>query len=560
MQRKVHHHHHHNHRQEHRQHTSNTTEEDVTKEHGHPHPHRTMITRISFRKLALVLLCGYICLRSRPQVPWGEQVNPNSSSVTVIEPQQPTSKTNSIDIGDPEENTEKEQPQQYTSTPDIPATAAIPVPVVQVSQFPQFIEDYIQFHQEAKFTENARYLIWRCPRGTVCGGTGDRIKGIMSAFYTAICTRRVLLIDWPLQDARDVSPFLLPHRIDWRIPDQMISHLATRIPLYNAMDNYNQPSFKQLKIPDHFQQQTLIDMRSNLWSEHFNAIVRVNDTECVQSIWQKEPPRPNHPHYTQDKYLFRMGFWTMFTFGDAVHERKREIQQQTQLLLPLSQKILLKEPQSRRLHAPSSDQKRRSLQQQSSLAGQTTIQPYVAVHIRTGIGSNWNDPLRHGSEEDYQMFYQCAKRLQQGIYHRQRQQSNQCQTNPRYDYQKQLPLLPIYVAADNKVAKQALLQMDQDASATTATPTTIRALQDMEIYHIDRSQKQGNQAENTVWAELNVLLESTCLVASRSGFSDLANWLQPTLNGKRCAILFQECDDEAKLQQALDNLDFNTCG
>ena len=68
------------------------------------------------------------------------------------------------------------------------------------NEFPQVIQDYIKFHNETKFKPGAKYLIWRCRRDEQpCGGIGDRIKGIMSALYTAICTGRIILIDCKFQ-------------------------------------------------------------------------------------------------------------------------------------------------------------------------------------------------------------------------------------------------------------------------------------------------------------------------------------------------------------------------
>ena len=75
-----------------------------------------------------------------------------------------------------------------------------------IKELPQFLEDYIAFHNhhtvaaaERSAGKDPQFLIWKCgyPEDTGCGGVGDRIKGIISAFYTAICSRRIFLIDWP---------------------------------------------------------------------------------------------------------------------------------------------------------------------------------------------------------------------------------------------------------------------------------------------------------------------------------------------------------------------------
>lgn len=64
-----------------------------------------------------------------------------------------------------------------------------------------FIRDYVQFHKEKRYTDAPR-LIFR-PLGT---GIGDRMGCLMFAYWTAVITRRVFLVDW--QDPYPLSEFL----------------------------------------------------------------------------------------------------------------------------------------------------------------------------------------------------------------------------------------------------------------------------------------------------------------------------------------------------------------
>ncbi|CAB9524087.1 expressed unknown protein [Seminavis robusta] len=473
--------------------------------------------------------------------------------------QQQQNELTAVDTGDGDDIPAASWESKNQPDSTLPPTASV---------FPQFLQDYIKFHNQNRGHPAAKYLIWRCP---------------------------------PNAGGGDVSQFLQPHTIDWTIPNSIKAYMQTLVK-YSAVDSYSHPFFQQLQIPARLADIPMIDMRSNLWSEHVNAVVLVNDTKCVQKqLWTKEPvPNPFAP---QQKVLFRMGFWALFTFADQVHERKLNMQMRTGLLLEQQLKrqereeAMQQQPTRRRLqqdplqlkinqavrthyaketarkqkamiqHQLAEQEKRKSqlqrLQKETAMAGKTTLQPYIAVHIRTGNGGNsWNDPARHNTGQDFEQFYHCAKRLQDGIYQRQRQQcldnnnnndkntSGNTTTTYDYDYQRPLPPLPIYVAADNVIAKQALVALDQQQSSQT-----IRVLEQMPIYHIDRSRKGGHGDENTVWGEFNVLLESTCLVESRSGFSDLAAWLQPA-HGKRCAILYSKCNDPVKVAEALDALEF----
>ncbi|CAB9530125.1 expressed unknown protein (Partial), partial [Seminavis robusta] len=331
--------------------------------------------------------------------------NPVQQQQQVDQQQQQQNEVTAVDMGDEIPAVSWESQNQPDST--LPPTASV---------FPQFIQDYIKFHNQNRGHPAAKYLIWRCPPNGQCGGTGDRIKGILSALYTAICTNRVLLIDWPVAGGGDVSQFLQPHTIDWTIPNSIKAYMQTLVK-YSAIDSYAHPAFQQLQIPARMADFPMIDMRSNLWSEHVKAVVSVNDTQCVQEqLWTKETvPNPFAP---QQKVLFRMGFWALFTFADQVHERKLNMQMRTGLLLEQQlkrqqeQEAMQQQPTRRRRlqqdplqlkinqavrthyaketarkqkamiqHQLAEQQKRKSqlqrLQKETAMAGKTTLQPYI---------------------------------------------------------------------------------------------------------------------------------------------------------------------------------------
>lgn len=405
---------------------------------------------------------------------------------------------------------------------------------------PKFLRDYARFHRKMKGRLGARYLVWRCVPGTVlCGGTGDRLNGIMTALYTAMCNRRVLLVDWPLVDGKsNVWQFLEHQKINWEITPDIASSWSGRTnrdQIFNAIDDYENSFLVNLSVPPEQEKFQFIDMRCNLWSDFEGGFIKTNDTQCLQNLWKEEPPHLHYPHYEQENYLFRTGFWSLFTFSHKVHARKRQMQQKANLLLTKDSLDGTSPPPRNNVSS-------------LAFAGQTTLQPYVAIHIRTGIGTSWEDPLRHGTSDDYLQFYQCAKKLQQRIYER------QSTTQEILKEPGPPSLMPIYVAADNNIAKEALHKLD-----TNATDQTIHSLTDLEVHHVERSYRRGDvlESELTVWAELNVLIEATCLVVSRSGFSDIARWIQPA-QGKRCSVQFNMCNEEA-IERALQNIHSQTC-
>eukprot|EP00899_Mesostigma_viride_P015946 jgi/Mesvir1/24352/Mv11028-RA.1 len=90
---------------------------------------------------------------------------------------------------------------------------------------PDFLRTYARFHRQSLLqlvsgapstpsSPPVKFLIFTCLPGR-CGGFGDRFKGIASALYLALVTRRVLLIQHPQFPLTDS---LLPHGIDWDTP------------------------------------------------------------------------------------------------------------------------------------------------------------------------------------------------------------------------------------------------------------------------------------------------------------------------------------------------------
>jgi hypothetical protein len=151
--------------------------------------------------------------------------------------------------------------------------------------------------------------------------------------------------------------------------------------------------------------------------------------------------------------------------------------------------------------------------------------PYIGMHIRTGQGSTWSDPERHSGTTNLERFATCAMDLQKAI-------AERCGIAPK-----------IYVAADNNEAKEYLLSKH-------SRDDVFQALTDMEILHIDRSSLDQianiRNAYDNVWGELKVLIDATCLVMSRSKISTLA--LDLSVQQPRCAVYFDDCDDEAVRQ------------
>jgi hypothetical protein len=451
---------------------------------------------------------------------------------------------------------------------------------------PRFLRDYIEYHnRHAKSHSNHeqrreeyKYLIWHC--GDSCGGAGDRLKGIVSAFYTALCSHRIFLIDWPdpttnhtATTSAGLDQYLHPHKIEWRPSHSPLSFSwdwkndAKSIGKVKRMHGYNSPVLKNLQPPRHLTNYTVLLMKTNRWyqdempDKHWygghqhgihESLWYANNSQCLQTFWAHEE---YNSFFQNDHFLFQTAFDILFQVTPLVHQAAQTIQRTAGLPSALS-----------------------------------SSSSYLAMHIRTGGHlSTFDDPGRHSSVVDYQKFYHCAKKLQQTIW---QQQHTTCTTISSFNtkdraatirdtteenhHHQQQQLLPIYVASDNANVKNYVQQLELNDEAYTTTPattTTIRTVPNLTLYHIDKSHEttathvdaihilrdpKQREGELTVWAELVVLRQATCVITSTSGFSQLATWLQrqkPRQSFRRhpCAIHFENCQDNQRVKQVVED-------
>jgi hypothetical protein len=389
---------------------------------------------------------------------------------------------------------------------------------------PTWMLDYVDFYHsqldvsattgEFSLKPDAKYLLWTCrlqsgrSKGS-CGGIGDRLNGIVQGLYMAICTNRVFLVDWEYPDPLTA---LIPALLPWNFTSGNVPISQ----ILNTIDNrQNQFLLDPSKIPDEIQD---LELWSNLWL--YEPIVR--QTQCLRDYWDK------HGGLDNSTQLYQTAFWTLFEWSPTIVQHTDDLKRRTGLSTLTSTTT-----------SKSTDD--------GSLATVDPVRPYVAMHVRTGVGASWVDPARHAGEEDWRRFYQCARTIQQGIH-------DKCPPTARPSSRQQQPqhqqsLLDIYVASDSSDAKERLLAWDAvDCRQQTnnISTTTFRSAPHLEVFHIDRSQKKRMRdpaaADLDLWGELSTLTDAVCLVTSRSGFSNLPKWLSP--QQPRCQVRFDYCSFE----------------
>jgi hypothetical protein len=195
----------------------------------------------------------------------------------------------------------------------------------------------------------------------------------------AICTNRVFLIDWEFPDPLTaLRPALLPWNITYgNVPISQILH---------TIDNrQNKFLLDPSKIPDKIQG---LELRSNLWL--YEPIVR--QTQCLRKYWDE------HGGLDNSTQLYQTAFWTLFEWSPTIVQHTADLKHRASLSTSTS------------TNSPE------SMNDGSLATNVAPVRPYIAMHVRTGMGASWVDPARHAGEEDWRRFYQCARSIQQGIH------------------------------------------------------------------------------------------------------------------------------------------------
>lgn len=401
---------------------------------------------------------------------------------------------------------------------------------------PLWLSSYIAFHrrhvvpvisrrganhyQWKEGSASTYYLTYHC-NGVTCGGLGDRLQGIVQAFYMALCTDRVFLVDWrrrrgrpsssesiPVDDTDDdtnnsnspaLTDYLLPNLLKWYVDDPAMSSTTeemtstVQLKFIQAMDNRNDTYLiEPLTLPH----STHIRIDTNLWME---------DVYIKSQCWQNYQNRflsrtAADTTGVTAQFLYQQAFTALFDWSPAVVQAARALRQRAQLM---------SEPHHR-----------------------------VAMHIRTGKLDTGRHRQRHADPDQWMQFVSCAHTLRDGLLDKQRQIS--CPDHMK----KQNNHIELYLAADHVSVKKALLKED----------SSIKTVLDLDIYHLDdleNDEMANGRGEMAAWSELYVLRESTCLVMSHSKYSQVAADLSPY----HCVVYFDDCGNEA-VQTALASVVF----
>lgn len=94
---------------------------------------------------------------------------------------------------------------------------------------PLWLTTYANWHHKNRLNTQVPQLIYHCDTSFVCGGIGDRFKGIISSFYAAVHLQRLFFVYMPTPVS--LESIFNTSEINWRIPSdrpnctKMISQL-----------------------------------------------------------------------------------------------------------------------------------------------------------------------------------------------------------------------------------------------------------------------------------------------------------------------------------------------
>lgn len=355
---------------------------------------------------------------------------------------------------------------------------------------PNWLIDYQTKHasglKRLRRGEHVNALVYTCHGG--CGGLGDRLSGMLSAFYVAVATERIFLIDHT--HPVDLNLTLSPSSIDWNAaylvrdaPSATVQLIDPGDPMRSfgaLLENALVPSTKVLRL-----QINRFYVGMALWTPKLERQPRGHAYDYVGYMHRL------NGNALETKEVFHLAFHALFTFSRNVELRAADMMKEMGL------------------QAPDGS-------------------AYVAIHARMG-GSpqssagavTWTDPERH-SLNDVGNFLSCA---------RSKTVSNTVFTMSKGD-------TPILVFSDSKEFQQAAANMDEH----------VRFVKSTVLFHVDRSSENSDlvvQGNIDTYSELYIMAHAGCIVGSHSTLSAIAATVSMSAyDATRCFCIFNSCQQD----------------
>jgi len=365
--------------------------------------------------------------------------------------------------------------------------------------FDTLVNNYIRFHKSAiedgKLKDGFRYVVYTCSNKSKetwvkkCGGVGDRVLGMVKAFYFAMITRRVLLIDseFPVPLKNYLNPSFVRWDAEFPMTKKTIDGLRNDLPI-----GYNKD------IRGYYL------LKCNGWGT--KKLTDILSSKLMRALERKNG---RIKLYSEDNSrAFHQAFWALFKFDDAVLSRADEMKEDAGLAFGRNN-----------ISAPIQERRKKEIayvglhsrQSDASIPGvRLKLDTIVTKHRITGTG-------------DLLKCYSTFRRQFPGEYQ------------------------AAYIASNDYNIKKLMKGKE----------TTIHYPPKVKIFHVDLSTREeaGNPRMSKdkvhngfldTLAELAVLVDSSCLIMSKSMFSILAYYIR---DDTTCNVYIPDCNDATVAQR-----------
>ena len=330
-------------------------------------------------------------------------------------------------------------------------------------------------------------VVYTCHSG--CGGLGDRLSGMLSAFYVAVVTGRVFAIDHT--SPSPLTTTLTSNSIDWDLT--AFIHLGAKSKTIHLMDT-NNPMGSFLDIMKaHLSGVQILRLQLNryfvamaLWTpKQLLQTPSGGKNEFIGELYEAHMRFCSSPLRT--KATFHVAFHFLFNFSGAVLSRAEDMYHEI---------------------------------------GFARVEEFIGLHARLGgevTGESnvvpWQDPKRHAID-DLPKFLSCARSKSFGR------------------WKADTGEMRILIISDSLAFKEA----SEGIPGTAYVKST-------KLFHVDRSSSVDEsvilQGSIDTYAELLLLSRAKCIVGSRSGFSGVAAAISNTVHDEqRCFCMFDDCDND----------------
>ncbi len=296
---------------------------------------------------------------------------------------------------------------------------------------------------DKKSDEGQNILIYSIKRHQIItgnkyvGGLADRLKGLMTVFFLAVLSNRRFAVEW--DSPISLEEHLLPSKYDWR--------LRFAQPFINASTEIN-----HVDLVDRSENLDMlsVDMQiSEVIGEKRIVVININSFRFKNILTKVGNLIGEDIGYNQ---AFSAAFNFLFRFVER----------------------------------PETSESRDNLNRLR--AGADLM---VGVHLRTGAGNSWNDPVLD-DWHNYRTVLECAFR----------QATERGATNPAF-----------WFLSDSKRAREAVLDSDWPYPVFTEA---------VEASHLDRSDGVDILSHHQTFFDFELLTKSDLVICGEGGFASIA--------------------------------------